>query len=258
VLEGPQGELKSTACRALAGEWFSDNLPDITSGKDVSQHLRGKWFIEVSEMHALNKAEASLLKMFISRTTERYRPSYGRLEVIESRQCVFIGTTNKDAYLRDETGGRRFWPVKCGSIDLEALEADRDQLFAQAVVRYRNGLQWWPTKEFEREHIQSEQEARYEGDVWESLVRAYLDRKTSVTLLQVAIHALKYEIEPPHRMEGEPTPARGTAINRLGTADQRRLSAIMTALGWEQKREAGTGKRYWGKKEPSRPNVKNQ
>jgi predicted P-loop ATPase len=247
VLEGPQGTLKSTACAVLAGDWFSDSLPDITSGKDASQHLRGKWLIEVSEMHALGRAEASLLKSFISRTTERFRPSYGRLEVIEPRQCVFIGTTNKDAYLRDETGGRRFWPLKCGVINVDSLAEDRDQLFAEAVHLYRTGCAWWPDRKFELDHAMPEQAARYESDPWEPVIRKYLDGKTSVNLLEVFVGALKFEVEPPIHREGEPRPMRGTPINRIGTSDQRRLAAVMTALGWEQRREAGTGRRYWAK-----------
>ncbi len=190
-------------------------------------YLRGKWLLEVSEMHAMNRAETAQLKAFISRQTERYRPSYGRKEVIEPRQCVFIGTTNRDSYLRDETGGRRFWPIKAGNIDLDGLMRDRDQLFAEAIVRYRNGKPWWPDKDFEQTQIMPQQAERYEADVWEETIAGYLDGKSKVTVGQVAREALHIE----------------TA--RIGTHDQRRIAAALEQLGWKRQPQDWQGKRWW-------------
>jgi Virulence-associated protein E len=231
VIEGPQGALKSTACAVLAGQWFSDHLPDITQAKDASQHLRGKWLIEVSEMHAMGRVETAQLKSFISRQIERFRPSYGRLEVFEPRGCIFIGTTNRGTYLRDETGARRFWPAKAGNINVKALEDDRDQLFAEAVVLYQLGERWWPDKAFEQKHIIAEQAARYEADTWEDNIRDFLVDRTKVTVGEVAVDALGFQ----------------TA--RIARADQNRIMAAMDRIGWKRESEKTDwqGKRWWVK-----------
>jgi hypothetical protein len=223
ILEGSQGTLKSAACATIAGEWFSDSLPDLREGKDVSQHLQGKWLIEIGELSAMNKAEANSMKHFITRQTERYRPSYGRRDVIQPRQCIFIGTTNDQSYLRDPTGGRRFWPVKTGEIKVEALARGRDQLLAEAVALFRAGAKWWPDRAFEAEHIKPEQDARYAADPWLGPITDYLDGKERVTVWQIACNPL------------------GMLAGRVGTHDSRRIIEVLISLGWVQKRSHGKG-----------------
>ena len=141
---------------------------------------------------------------------------------------MFVGTTNRDTYLRDETGGRRFWPINAGTIDVDALARDRDQLFAEAVMRYRAGKPWWPDKNFEREHIVPEQAERYEADAWEETIAAYIGDKAKVTVGQIARDALSIE-----------TP-------RIGTADQRRIAAALEQLGWKRLKRTEDA-RWWGK-----------
>ena len=229
VLEGAQGALKSSACAVLGGPWFSDALPDVGSGKDVSQHLCGKWLIEIGEMHAMGKTETTLLKSFITRQVEKYRPSYGRFQVQEARQCVFIGTTNREAYLKDESGGRRFWPIKTGAIDVDGLAEDRDQLFAEAVHLYRLGESWWPDRAFERDYIKREQEARFEADAWEDPITEFIATRSKVTIGEVAQFALFFD------------------KSKIGTADQRRIAAILELLGWHRLPKDWQGKRFWSR-----------
>lgn len=228
VLEGAQGIMKSSACRVLGGEYFSDSLPDVSNDKEASQHLSGKWVIEVAEMHAMNRAEATLLKSFITRTEERYRPVWKKNQTLEPRQCVFIGTTNQDGYLRDPTGGRRFWPVLCGvtgPIQISLLAEHRDMLLAEAVQAYRDGDQWWPDQQFENEFIKPEQKARYAGDIWEDKITAYIEGRTRVTVAEVAKDALLI-------VDQHMTP---------GTSQ--RIASILKESGWELRR---TGKqRYY-------------
>lgn len=129
VLEGPQGLCKSQALQVLAGGpgWFSDT-PLHIGDKDGLQSIQGKWIVELAELQSLHGRNAQAIKAFLSSPSDRYRPSYGRRAQDFPRQCIFIATTNELEYLNDASGARRFWPIRCTRIDLEALRADYRQL----------------------------------------------------------------------------------------------------------------------------------
>jgi predicted P-loop ATPase/pimeloyl-ACP methyl ester carboxylesterase len=163
VFEGKQGVGKSTALRHLAGDdFFRDSLPPMDQ-KDASAAIRGSWIIEIGELAGMNKSDVETQKAFLTRRYEMFRPAYLRLEVKYPRQCVFAASTNKSEYLRDETGGRRFWPVRAGKVNLQWIKDNRDALWAEALAAYEAGEQWHLTPEVEA-LASVEQAARLQED----------------------------------------------------------------------------------------------
>lgn len=141
ILVGSQGAGKSTFLRRLAvrDDWFLDNPPDLSRGKDAKEAIAGFWVVEFSELAAMGRAEVESIKSFVSAQSDDFRPAYGRRTVKVARQGVFAATTNSTASLRDETGNRRFPVIEIGTPNTDALARDVDQLWAQAVHQYREG-----------------------------------------------------------------------------------------------------------------------
>jgi len=164
ILEGPQGIGKSTAIRILGDPceagWFVDDIKINGFGsKEAKEQIRGMWVAELAELDGISRADIDSTKAFLSRTTDHYRPPWGKRAADFPRHCIFIGSVNGDEYLKDSTGGRRFWPIRCRSIDIPALLNDRDQLWAEAVARFRGGTKWWLDDEEIIAQATAEQEA---------------------------------------------------------------------------------------------------
>lgn len=235
VLSGLQGQNKSTACRVLAGaDYFSDTLPSITGDKtDAIRHLQGKWLVELAELAPSRKSEAEDLKAFLSGAVDRGRMPYARFDQSFPRQCVFVGTTNEDQFLRDATGGRRFWPVAVSRvIEIQALAAERDQLLAEATAAYHAGEALWLDRAFEAQHARPMQEAAFVSDGWGDAMAEWLDkmeddfdgtakRRAEVIVSDVLIGAL------------------GMTCAQQTMAVQKRAGNVMRRLGWTKAHTMG-------------------
>lgn len=243
VLKGPQGWNKSTALRVLFGdEHFSDtNLGPLTN-KDASMKLRGKWCHEFSEIESLRKHEINTLKAFISSQVDRQRDPYARRAADVARCTVFAGTVNEGGYLADATGGRRFWPLDLQApIDVAALEADRDQLWAEAAALEADGVslvlpeKLWPV-------AAERQDAETIEDPWTDTLRDFLARRAA----QVADDAfLEADADDEDAFDSEPPPppdrvhtselfdALGIPAKDQNRTMTNRLRSVMEArLGW--------------------------
>ena len=177
LLLGPQDLGKSTALSVLGGEFYTDDIAELGT-KDAAMQNAGVWIVELAELASTRKAHLDSVKAFISRATDRFRPPYGTHPITRPRQSVLAGTINpSDAFLKDDTGNVRFWPMTCTKIDLEALRQDRDQLWAEAVHRYRAGECWWIQDDETIEAAREEQAAHaetVEDHPWFTLIEQWI------------------------------------------------------------------------------------
>ena len=214
VLEGSQGAGKTTALRKLAGTFHRADPPPLGT-RDSKEALRGCWIVEIGELDSMRKSELSAVKNFLSQTEDHYRAPYARRSETHPRRVVFAATTNDAEYLRDHTGNRRFWPVECGAIDLEGLEKDRDQLWAEAVARYSRGEPWHPVTPGERALAADEQDKRVESDPWEDRL-AELTTSNSEFTLSCLLERL------------------GVPLDRQGQREKNRVARVLTRFGFRR------------------------
>lgn len=180
VLEGGQGKGKSKMVQNLClhESFFSDALEN-TDGKSAVESLSGHNIVEMPELAVFRKRDIEHLKAFITRREDKARAAYARHVSHVPRQCVFVGTTNENNYLTDDTGNRRYWPVLCtkASFNDDKIITAREQLWAEAYVRYLAGEQLWLDPALE-EVAKQEQKARHSEDPLQGSIEVWLREDT--------------------------------------------------------------------------------
>jgi predicted P-loop ATPase len=180
VLEGAQGTGKTSFVRILGNKYYADIKIDLLGLKDTIQGMQGNWILEASELEFLKRGEAQAIKRFLTLTHDVVRMPYNRYTEEYPRQSIFIGTVNPDngeGYLSDTEGNRRYWPIPTTAIDLPGLERDRDQLFAEAYHRYKEGEKWH-IKDLKLIKMANEEAALRVGrDPWEETLAHWLSQE---------------------------------------------------------------------------------
>ena len=238
ILEGRQGIGKSTALSALAGEGLHcDSAIDFGS-RDACQILQGVWIFELAELDAILRRDTSTIKAFLSRASDRFRVPYGRTPESVPRSVVFCGTVNHGGYLRDTTGNRRFWVVRCeDTLDTDGLRAARDALWAEAVHLYRQGESWHLGAAHEA-GMRDEHESRLEQDPWEERLLAWVAPRTdergelSCGMTEILESAL------------------GLHASTQNPRVTGRVSALLAKLGYRKRKRGSEPRTYYYERRP--------
>ena len=244
VMESDQGVRKSSALRVLvnghldAGKepfWFRDRIPTLSSD-DVGLHMQGVWVIEIAELDAIRRSAAwTATKNFISDQSDTFRRKYGINLQDYPRQCVFAGSTNEKEWLGDHTGGRRFWAVKVANVDIDGIQRDREQLWAEAVHQYKAGAPWYLSDDQETAAAK-EIESRMPEDVWHERVVNAVDALALTTSDDYDSIAI------PQVLDVMKIPA-----ERQGQSEQSRVARVLRSIGYGKFRSSADakGRRQW-------------
>lgn len=273
ILVGAQGVGKSQFFNRIAKQlvWFSDSMSKFDNSKEAMEQLAGKWIIELGELSALKKYEVEHVKVFLSKQEDSYRQSYGKRTESYPRQCVFGGTTNREDFLQDATGARRFWPVKVGDASRmwkEMTPTIVDQLWAEADISWQLREELYLSSE--ANEIAKEQHEQYTelggkvGAAGEFLERELpanwdgMDIKDKVDWLN------GYEFgttnmdgtEPRNEISGVElfVECFGGRIDTFMKRDAYEMSDILTTLGWQRSGSAKRIKGYGRQRVFIRPN----
>lgn len=232
IIKGEQGLTKSSAFRAIADPFFTDNGVKVGE-KDSLMAQQLAWIVESAELESMNKADTTAIKQYLSAQEDWYRPPYGAQLIKAPRHFVNVGTTNADTFLKDATGDRRFWPLEVQVVHVSVLREMVPQLLAEALHRLEQGEQYWPTREEEKALIFPEQEQFKRTDVWEDMLHEYVNAEESKRIGDPAARTREFF----------PTTELYTALNikadridGAGNMDER-IARAMKALGFVRHRE---------------------
>lgn len=186
ILTGPEGVGKSTLLGKMGGKWFNDSIT-TTEGKEGMEQLRRAWIIEMGELASIKRSDVESVKAYLSKRVDIYRAAYGRRTAEHPRQCVFCGTTNEVLFLKGDNGNRRFWIMAVNPALRkykkwqEALDRDRDQLWAEAVHYYKQGEKLYLSDELEAQARQRQEEYNDNSDdPIVAMLQKFLDTKLPV------------------------------------------------------------------------------
>ena len=223
-LQGAQGVYKSTSIAALSP--FEDAFGELSfdeNDDNLARKMRGLIVAEISELRGMHTKELESIKAFVTRTTDRWIPKFKEHTFKNPRRCIFFGTTNQKEFLADETGNRRFLPFEINKADLDAIERDRDLLWAEARGLYlSNGVMYRRAQDL----ASGQHDDFVLVDSWYETVRAWLHEKN---IGEVA-PADKPYITTDDVMRG----ALGIQVSHFRNSDAKRVHRVLRQLGYYQ------------------------